>query len=204
VLTPHGLVAIASLHVGDLVLAENPVTGKVEPERVQAVIDDGTKPLMQIVLSDGSRLSVTTNHPFYVDGGLGVSTARWVQAGDLQRGDRLRTENGWDVTIVALRYHTGYARVYTLTVEQDHDFFVGGARVLVHNALAGSRSRAKKSDIKQINDVANALGMTDEERRQFGDYIEETKAEEGRKGTNFTYSELKAIGEGFLESCRSE
>ena len=47
VLTPHGLVAIGSLHVGDLVLAEDPASGKVDSEKVQAVIDDGMQPLMQ-------------------------------------------------------------------------------------------------------------------------------------------------------------
>ena len=55
-------------------------------------------------------------------------------AGDLQVGDRLRTEDGQDVTITALRYYTGYAHVYTLTVANDHDFFVSVDQVLVHNA----------------------------------------------------------------------
>ena len=132
--TPKGLVPIASLQVGDLVLAEDPSTGKVEPEPVLAVIDDGVKPLMQVRMSDGSSLSVTTNHPFFVDSGPGIATPEWVQAGDLRVGDRLRTEDGHDVTITALRYDTGYAHVYTLTVAQDHTFFVGsGEPVLVHN-----------------------------------------------------------------------
>jgi len=38
VATPHGEQAIESLHVGDLVQAEDPATGKVEAEAVQAVI----------------------------------------------------------------------------------------------------------------------------------------------------------------------
>jgi len=134
VLTPHGLVAIASLHMGDQVLAEDPATGKVGPEKVQAVIDDGIQPLMQVRLSDGSSLSVTTNHPFYVDSGPGVTKSAWVQAGDLRIGDRIRTESGRDVTVMALRHHTGQAHVYTLTVAVDHDFFVGSADVLVHNS----------------------------------------------------------------------
>ena len=83
VLTPHGLVAINSLHIGDQVLAEDPGTHKVESERVQAVIDDGIRPLMKIGLSDGSSLSVTTNHPFYVDSGPGIAVPQWVQAGNL-------------------------------------------------------------------------------------------------------------------------
>jgi len=38
------------------------------------------------------------------------------------------------VRVVGLRYHAGTADVYTLTVANDHDFFVGAAQVLVHNA----------------------------------------------------------------------
>jgi Pretoxin HINT domain len=135
VLTPHGRVAIASLHIGDKVLAENPVTGKVEPKQVLAVIDDGVKPLMQVQLSDGGYLSVTANHPFYVDSGPGIEGPAWVQAGSLHYGDRIRTENGQDVSVVGLRYHVGRAHVYTLTVATDHDFFVGGSGVLVHNSF---------------------------------------------------------------------
>jgi len=119
VATPHGLVPIARLTVGALVLAEDPASHAVEPEAVQAVIDDGIKPLMMVGLSDGSNLKVTTNHPFYVDSGPGLGQAQWVQAGDLRLGERLRTEDGKDVTIVVLRYHTGYAHVYTLTVAHD-------------------------------------------------------------------------------------
>lgn len=52
----------------------------------------------------------------------------------MQAGDRLRTAGGGAVRVVGLRYHAGYARVHTLTVATDHDFFVGSARVLVHNA----------------------------------------------------------------------
>ena len=144
-----GSKSIDHLQVGDQVLAENTTTGKVEPERVEAVIDDGVKPLLAITLSDGSSISATPNHLFYVDGGPGIARPEWLAAADLQAGDRLRTEDGRDITITALRYHTGYAHVYTLTVAHDHTFFVGSAGVLVHNASircvfrgVGSRARA--------------------------------------------------------------
>jgi hypothetical protein len=61
--------------------------------------------------------------------------------------NQLRTKDGRDVTVTALRYHAGSGRVYTLTLagdhdfwgesgsgSGDHDFFVGTAQVLVHNA----------------------------------------------------------------------
>ena len=69
----------------------------------------------------------------YVDGGPGITAPAWVQSGNLRIGDCIRTESGHDMTVVALRYHSRQAHVYTLTVADDHDFFVGSARVLVHN-----------------------------------------------------------------------
>ena len=44
VATQHGLRAIQTLHAGDRVLAENPTTGKVEAEPVQAVLNSASKP----------------------------------------------------------------------------------------------------------------------------------------------------------------
>ena len=132
--TPRGKQGIASLKVGDAVLAEDPGTGKVEAEPVLAVIDDGIKPLLQLALSDGSSLRVTANHPFYADGGPGIAAPGWVLADALRVGDRLRSERGADLTVTGVRYHVGTAHVYTLTVANDHTFFVGdGVPVLVHN-----------------------------------------------------------------------
>ena len=133
VATPNGPVAIDTIRTGDRILAEDPATGKVEPERVLATIDDGVKPLIALDLSDGSTLKVTSNHPFYVESAQGVAGSGWLQAGQLRPGDRLRTADGRGVTVIALHWDQGEARVYTLTVERDHTFFAGEAGVLVHN-----------------------------------------------------------------------
>jgi len=60
-----------------------------------------------------------------------------------------------------------------------------------------------KQDIKQINAIAQELGMSQEERREFGKFIEFEKAN-GYGGTknqrgDFTYQELKAKAREFLE-----
>jgi hypothetical protein len=135
VATPHGGQAIATITVGELVLAEDPATGKIAPEPVLALIDDGIKPLMAVGFSDESSLRVTINHPFYVDSSPVRAEAGWIQAGELRLGDRVRTASGHDLTVTSLRYHVGWAHVYTLTVAADHDFFVGSAGLLVHNCL---------------------------------------------------------------------
>jgi len=78
------------LHIGEQVLAENPTTGKVEAEAVQAVIQDPVSPLIAVNLSDGSAITVTADHPFWVDGGARLAGAGWFAAGRLQAGDEVR------------------------------------------------------------------------------------------------------------------
>jgi len=145
VATLQGERAIERLHVGDTVLSENPTTGKVETEAVQAVIQDPVSPLLAVDLSDGSAITVTAHHPFWVDGGAQLAGAGWFAAGRLQAGDELRTASGAHVMVVGLRHDVGHAVVYTLTVAKDHTFFVGAPRVLVHNCnvtLKGAASAA--------------------------------------------------------------
>ncbi|MGH7224066.1 MAG: hypothetical protein ACRELF_12620 [Gemmataceae bacterium] len=52
----------------------------------------------------------------------------------------------------------------------------------------------KKRDIRQIEAIAKEFNMTSEERREFGDYIEECKRSgevgSGQNG-DFTYAELR-------------
>jgi hypothetical protein len=53
---------------------------------------------------------------------------------------------------------------------------------------------SKKRDIRQIEAIAKEFGMDTDERREFGDYIEECKRK-GEKGAgeggDFTYRELR-------------
>ena len=130
--TAHGERAIQTLHVGDVVQAENPATGKVAAEAVQAVIQDPISPLIAVDLSDGSAITTTVTHAFWVD--EGASKPGWLEAGRLRVGDRLREADGAEAVVAGLRRNVGRAVVYTLTVAKDHTFFVGTAQVLVHNA----------------------------------------------------------------------
>ncbi len=136
VATPHGEQAIETLRVGDKVWAEDPARGTVEPELVQAVIQDPVSPLMAVTLGDGNAITTTVTHAFWVD--EGPSRAGWLEAGQLRVGDRLREMDGTEAVVAGLRYNVGQAVVYTLTVAKDHTFFVSNARVLVHNALCGA------------------------------------------------------------------
>ena len=140
VATPHGAQPIQTLRSGDQVLSEDPQSGKVESEQVEEVIDHPASPLIAVDLSDGSSITVTADHPFWIDRSAHLLGPGWFGAGQLRFGDQLRTVTGTPASVVGLRYNVGTADVYTLTVARNHTFFVGSARVLVHNADATCRT----------------------------------------------------------------
>ena len=158
VATPKGKVAIERLRAGDLVLAEEPRSGKVEAERVTAALTLPRSPLLALELSDGSSIRVQPNHVFWLEGGPRRARAGWLMAGLLRPGDRLRTAGGRGVGVLRVRWNVGSAVVYTLTVARDHTFFVGTAEVLVHNA--GGPLRIDPADCVLLTSDANDLAGT--------------------------------------------
>ena len=113
-------------------------TGTVEPEAVQAVIDDGVKPLIALDSQDGSTIG-PRRIPFLGGKGTGSPGVGWLEAGQIRPGDRLRTAAGTEVIVIRVRWNVGEAEVYTLTVATDHTFFVGSAHVLVHNPMLAAK-----------------------------------------------------------------
>ena len=134
VATPHGARAMQMLHVGDLVQAQSLRKHKKEVERVERVIHDPRSPLVAVDLSDGSTITTTARHAFWVVAGIDIApSGAWVWATHLRYGDHLRAATGHDIQVVRVRQNVGYADVWTLTVAIDHTFFVGSAQILVHN-----------------------------------------------------------------------
>lgn len=114
------LQAIQTLHVGQLVQAEDPATRRVVIDPGQAVIADAVRPLLAIDLSNGSVITVPTDYPSCVDAGAWRTQAGWLPAGQLRVGDHLRIVESTDALVVSLHYTVGQAVVYTLTVAKDH------------------------------------------------------------------------------------
>jgi Pretoxin HINT domain len=129
---------IAAVRVGDQVLATDPPTGRTEAKPVVALITGaGPKDLVEITVdTDGARGSATgkviatDGHPFWIDNFCG-----WIDADNLRRGDLLRTPEGRTLEVVATRSFSEHRRVFNLTVEGLHTYYVevGDADILVHN-----------------------------------------------------------------------
>lgn len=130
---------ISKVGVGDRVMATDPTTGRTEAREVTAVIvGTGEKHVVEITVDvDGKRgdrtatVTATDGHPFWV-----VDLHKWVNAEDLKPGHRLETADHRDATtVVKTRTRTRHQRVYNLTVDGLHTYYVGTgtSSALVHN-----------------------------------------------------------------------
>jgi hypothetical protein len=129
-------IAISQLQPGEKVLATNVKTGKTSPEPVTAVMvhHDTDRYDLTIKTSHGSAVIDTTRKHLFWD----VTDDRWVKAGKLKPGDRLRSANGTTVAVVSGSAAAGTAGwMWDISVPggNDHDFYIYTtiATILVHN-----------------------------------------------------------------------
>ncbi|NEA75039.1 hypothetical protein C8250_015775 [Streptomyces sp. So13.3] len=125
---------IEDIKIGETVLATDPETGKTSQRAVTATITtEGDKKFadLTIATTGGPKSLVATDgHRFWV-----ASAATWIEAGDLQPGMTLRTDEGRTVSVLAVRHFAKHARTYNLTIADLHTYYVfaGNTPVLVHN-----------------------------------------------------------------------
>jgi Pretoxin HINT domain len=139
-------IPISQLKVGDKVVATDTKTGRTQPEAIYAVLTHHDTDLYDLKISDHGKTAVirtTSNHPFWVPGTHGHA-GKWVTAGNLKSGTRLRTPSGSDTATVVSgrtpRQHDDWMWDLTIPGNNDHDFYVeaGTVSVLVHNGCGSS------------------------------------------------------------------
>ncbi|MFF0372852.1 polymorphic toxin-type HINT domain-containing protein [Actinoplanes missouriensis] len=131
-------VPIERVHVGDRVLATDPISGITAGRPVtDVIVGEGAKQLVDVTIDvDGvhgnrtAAVTATENHPFWV-----AALDEWIDAGQLAPQQWLRTSAGTYVQITAISHHTATTRVHNLTVDDLHTYYVvaGNTPVLVHN-----------------------------------------------------------------------
>ena len=130
VATEHGLVPIEEIEIGDKVWAYNEANqSKSLQEVVHLIRGEHYKELIDIELSSGEVIVTTDNHPFWA-----VDSSSWIEADTLTDSTVLRNIKDENVTIKSLKHHTEFRKVYNLTVDNYHSYFVGVGGVLGHNA----------------------------------------------------------------------
>ncbi|MER6401755.1 polymorphic toxin-type HINT domain-containing protein [Kitasatospora sp. NPDC001603] len=127
---------IERIRVGDQVRATDPETGETGGRRIDATIytpDDREFTDLTIAASDGTAgtLTATDHHPFWVE-----NDRKWVDAGELNGGDTLRTSDGKTADVTEAKDRTALEAAYNLTVQDLHTYYVlaGATPILVHNS----------------------------------------------------------------------
>ena len=139
-----GYKAIEDIEVGDLVWAENPITGEKELKRVLKTFVRSKDEIIVIHIGN-ETIETTSEHPFYVEG------KGWTAAGKLEVGDTFRLLNGETISVDKIEVVElgGKINVYNFEVEDLHTYFVGENRVLVHNVCDGTGKT--KADVLDEN-----------------------------------------------------
>jgi RHS repeat-associated protein len=118
-------VPISALKPGMKVLAVDTRTGKNQPETVADVQVNHDHDLYDLKVTTARGVQVihtTSNHPFW-----DVTLHKWVAAGQLRKGDRLRSANGATVTAdggTTPRQQAAWMWDLTVPGNNDHDFYV--------------------------------------------------------------------------------
>jgi intein/homing endonuclease len=141
---------ISEVEAGDEVLASDPETGETSKRKVtDVIVGEGKKELVDVTI-DGETVTATDEHPFFVSG-----NGEWVDAEELEAGDLLLTPEGETVKVEAVRSYTKTVKVYNLTVEEAHTYYVeagDGEFVLVHNCKKPPLSAYKRA-LRKVHEL---------------------------------------------------
>lgn len=135
-----GPVKIEDVKIGDKVLTYNQKTGLKEYKTVTHLISEETpKETLLIELSDGRVVESTAGHLIYVAG-------EWIPAGDINVGQFLFTLSE-NVAVSRVVKSTVEVKVYNLTVDGNHNYFVGENGILVHNESPCEKAARKMAQM---------------------------------------------------------
>jgi len=145
--TERGLVPIELVTEDDRVWGWNAELDREGWYEVADLVQGESQYLMvSLLLSNGEVLTATENHPFYVvnpdparadqsvdENGALNEGPNWINAGLLKEGDLLRLRGGVFSQVVGAFKEVRSERVFNITVEDAHTYYVGEAGVLTHN-----------------------------------------------------------------------
>lgn len=150
--TENGLISIINIKIDDNVWAYNEQNKTTSLHRVTHLrMSEGTKELVDIALQNGEIITATTNHPFW-----SVDMQQWVKAGELTIENILFDIHEQNITIKEIERYTKDTKVYNLTIDNDHTYYVGINELLGHNAscpidkISGDYLKKKNIDAEEF------------------------------------------------------
>ncbi|MCI8562936.1 MAG: hypothetical protein HFH69_05395 [Lachnospiraceae bacterium] len=128
VFTSRGYRPIREMQKGDDIYSRDEKTGETGIQEVEEVFCTGTHTVYHIWLDGEEEIKTTAYHPVY------VKEQGWVSAINLREGDIVETMDGpAQITKIVKVRHEEKVPTYNLHVKEWASYFVGEARVYVHN-----------------------------------------------------------------------
>lgn len=157
-------------------LAYNEATGEIGAYPITDVISH-VDPEIVLLTIDGETLETTAEHPFYeLESApwlaVGQTAGRWTDALELQAGDRVWKADRTSGVVQSVEVASVLQRMYNLTVDKAHTFFVGQGQWLVHNdcwVTPGGR----RIDPNHTDKIFDQRGFTDYELDDIIDNFDE-------------------------------
>jgi hypothetical protein len=147
---PDGLVGVVQSVTACPPIQKGP--GRV----VLATVSHLNEDLYTLTLENASgateTIGVTGYHPFYDE------STGWTEVQNLHVGEALRGANG-DLTVMSVSRNPGTDRVYNMTVEADHVYYVGDLPALVHNSCPVDPIEQHHLLPKEFEEEFNAVGL---------------------------------------------
>jgi hypothetical protein len=155
--TPDGLVPIAELSAGDLVVARGDDGELIVRSIVDTyVLED--RPTLTVRLRspethETAEIEATAEHPFWVVG------RGWTELKDIHPGEQLATRLEEELLVFESAEPTGRtAKVFNFQVEGDHNYFVSSLGVWAHNCGGTSLKRSLRKQLRTIETLAEKAG----------------------------------------------
>lgn len=126
--TPTGMAPIASLFVGDAVQSCD-FTNRCTLQPVLARRDNHVDGYYEI-RTGNDVIKASPSQPFFVHGN------GWIQAKSLRPHHQLQNQDYEPIGIFSIRYIQEPTDLIVISVDQDHNFFVGNDHILVHNFVS--------------------------------------------------------------------
>jgi len=155
---------IEDIQIGDLVLTYNESTNQQEVNKVSGVFSPNHNDLVKYYLSNGTTLTSTYDHPYYVNGlelasfSPSLTTERYKlekEVVQIKEGDVVNLSDLSSSTIekIEVIVDSELTKTYIITVENNHNFYAN--KVLVHNKcfVAGTDITLEDGTLKPIEEI---------------------------------------------------
>ena len=134
ILTENGYKDVDEITVNDKVLSYNENTKENELKDVlRTIIHKDVDVIMYKLLINGNIIEATSMHRFYIKGDTGYD---WVLAKDLKIGDIVMNKDGKYYTIDEITNTKIKETVYSLSVKDNHNFYVTEDNILVYSSCS--------------------------------------------------------------------